>query len=190
MEIAEKWNAFERAVKMQVKKQCRQIEEAGLTEQETDYAAYEETLRQWKETWLAAEKEKYRLFFLEEKNRHIMECRMECRSLEMKCEEELFWLVEKGLAQFKTTDAYKRRMTEWITEAAMLADGQELEIKISPSDEALLPVLTQQTGIPLLVSGEEFLGGIRCRIPAANRYLEESFAEKLRRRREEWNGWQ
>lgn len=210
MEIAEKWKAFTRIVKAQVKEQCRQIETAERAEYQADGIAYdnathnnpahdgaacagssyEEELRQWKKAWLAAEQEKYRFFLKEEKSRHITEYKLTCRGLETECEGALFAQVKKMLVQFQTTDAYKRRMTEWITEVAELADGQEVELEISPSDEALLPVLTEQTGVTPLVSQEEFFGGFRCRIVALNRYLDESFATKLQRRREEWDGWQ
>lgn len=213
MEISEKWKAFAQIVKTQVKEQCRQIEMAGHYAKgvEDDAAtrdnpahdnvvhdnsphgaasSYEEELRQWKEGWLAAEKEKYRLFLNGEKSRHIMECKLECCNLERECEEALFSQVEKMLVQFRTTDSYKRRMMEWISEVTEFAEGQKMEVELSPSDEALLPILAEQTENSLVLSREEFLGGIRCRIFASSRYLDESFATKLQRIREEWNGWQ
>lgn len=119
-----------------------------------------------------------------------MECKLECRSLERECEDALFSQVEKMLIQFRTTDAYKRRMMKWISEMTELAEGQKMEIELCPSDEVLLPILAEQAEIPLVLSQEEFLGGIRCRIFASNRYLDESFGTKLQRIREEWNGWQ
>lgn len=190
MEIAEKRKAFKQAVVEQVKKQCKQIELAGWAEYQADDAAYKEELRQWKESWLAEEKEKYRLFLNGERSRRIMECKLECRSLERECEDALFSQVEKMLIQFRTTDGYKRRMMKWISEMTELAEGQKMEIELCPSDEALLPILAEQAEIPLVLSQEEFLGGIRCRIFASNRYLDESFGTKLQRIREEWNGWQ
>ncbi len=210
MEISEKWKAFTQIVKAQVKEQCKQIETAEQTEYQADGTAYdnaihnnladngaacatssyEKELREWKEAWLAAEQEKYRLFLKEEKSRHITEYKLMCRGMERKCEDALFSQVEKILVQFRTTDTYKRRMTEWIAEVMALADGQEVELELSPSDEALLPVLTEQAGVTPLVSQEEFFGGFRCRIVALNRYLDESFATKLQRIREECDGWQ
>ena len=195
MDIAEKWRAFTQIVKAQVREQCRQIETAehqanSVADDSTAASSYEEELLQWKERWLAAEQEKYRLFLKEEKSRHITEYKLTCRGLEKECEDTLFSLAEKMLVQFRTTYAYKRRMTEWIAEVMELAEGQKVELEISPSDKALLPALTEQTGVTPVVSQEEFFGGFRCRIVALNRYLDESFATKLQRIQEEWNGWQ
>ena len=195
MEISEKWKAFAQIVKTQVKEQCRQIETAehqanSVADASTAASSYEEELRQWKKAWLAAEQEKYRLFLKEEKSRHITEYKLTCRGLEKECEDALFSLAEKMLVQFRKTDVYKRRMTEWIAEVMELAEGQKVELEISPSDKELLPVLTEQTGVTPVVSQEEFFGGFRCRVVALNRYLDESFATKLQRIQEEWNGWQ
>ncbi len=87
--------------------------------------------------------------------------------------------VEKKLRVFMKTDAYLNYLAGKIREAMDFARGDEITIYINPSDEALIPVLEERTGISLNLSNRDFFGGIRAVIPSRTILIDHSFLTKL-----------
>ena len=84
------------------------------------------------------------------------------------------------------TPQYEDYLCEKIKEAKDFAGGDELFIYLSSGDSDKIPVLSQRTGLALLPSEEDFLGGIRATIPSKNILIDNSFAEKLQTMRKEF----
>ena len=59
-------------------------------------------------------------------------------------------------------------------------------LRIAAGDKELADALSAKTGCTLLVSSEDFLGGIRAEIPGKNILIDNSFATNLAAMRKEF----
>ena len=66
------------------------------------------------------------------------------------------------------------------------AGEDEVEISLSPEDSDKAEEVSRKTGVPLEISGESFLGGIRAAIPHKNILIDNSFQEGLETMRREF----
>ncbi len=98
--------------------------------------------------------------------------------------EDLFSRVRNMINTFKKEDAYLESLLENIQEAKKAAKGQELVIYIDKSDEKLLAQLTERTGLSILVSEEELVGGITALIPQKNMLIDLSYSSKIKEAKE------
>ena len=87
-------------------------------------------------------------------------------------------LKEKAL-KFTSTPEYSDYLCRRIKEAKDFAEDDEIQIYLSAGDKELADALSAKTGCTLLVSSEDFLGGIRAEIPGKNILIDNSFATNL-----------
>lgn len=100
--------------------------------------------------------------------------------------EALFGEVSTKIRDFMSTSEYETYLCRKIKEAQDFAENDEIHIFLSSTDKDRLDALTQKTGIPLQVSGEDFIGGIRAEIPHKNILIDNSFAANLDAMRKEF----
>ena len=100
--------------------------------------------------------------------------------------DQLFSEIRTRLKDFMATPQYEDYLCEKIKEAKDFAGGDELFIYLSSGDSGKIPALSQRTGLALLPSEEDFLGGIRATNPSKNILIDNSFAEKLQTMRKEF----
>ncbi|HKL99014.1 MAG TPA: V-type ATP synthase subunit E [Mobilitalea sp.] len=93
--------------------------------------------------------------------------------------DNVFFDVEKKLAEFMRTPAYQEYLISKIKEANEFARNDVITIYINPSDTNLLPELEKATGVKLTVSNRDFFGGIRAVIPSRSILIDYSFITKL-----------
>ena len=93
--------------------------------------------------------------------------------------EALFSEVKAKIQQFITTAEYDEYLCRRITEAVNFAEDDEIQIFLSAGDKDKVNTLAQKTGVPLQVSDEDFLGGIRAEIPQKNILIDNSFSANL-----------
>lgn len=91
--------------------------------------------------------------------------------------DQLFAQVKKRLEEFIHSPQYEEYLYERIQNARKFAGTDSLQIYLSQKDSALLGPLSLKTGIPLLLSSEDFIGGIKAAIPEKNILIDESFLE-------------
>lgn len=106
--------------------------------------------------------------------------------------DRLFTEVKSLLEQFTATPEYLDYLTKKIQDAQEFAGEDELHIYLSANDSDKLEKLTAQTGFPLEVSQDSFIGGIRATIPTKNILIDSSFLENFHAEREEFKfdgGW-
>ena len=104
------------------------------------------------------------------------------RDLSRKQEElktALFSEVKAKVQQFITTAEYEEYLCRRITDAVNFAEDDEIQIFLSSGDKDKVNVLAEKTGVPLQVSDEDFLGGIRAEIPQKNILIDNSFSANL-----------
>lgn len=101
--------------------------------------------------------------------------------------DKIFVDIQKKLSSFMKTGQYKELLKNKIKEAYDFARGDEIIIYINPSDEGLIPILEQETGIQLTLSNRDFLGGIRAVIPTRTILIDHSFLTKLAEAKNSFN---
>ena len=97
---------------------------------------------------------------------------------------KVFDEVESKLLSFKSSPEYIEYLYKMIQEALDFAAEDEMVIYIDPSDESCIPALEKRFGFAPSVSRESWIGGMRAVIPAKNVFIDESFAERMKRARE------
>ena len=78
-----------------------------------------------------------------------------------------------------TTPDYEEYLCRKIREARDFAEDDEVQIFLSANDKDRLNTLIEKTEVPLQISQEDFLGGIRAEIPQKNILIDNSFSENL-----------
>lgn len=99
---------------------------------------------------------------------------------------DLFAKVRKRLEIFMSTPEYLDYLCRQIREVMEFAGEDEVQISLSIDDKDIAEKISQKTGIPLTVSRESFLGGIRAAIPHKNILIDNSFLEGLETLRREF----
>lgn len=99
---------------------------------------------------------------------------------------DLFAEVRKKLEIFMSTPEYLDYLCRQIREVKEFAGEDEFQISLSLDDKDQAALLSRKTGVPLTVSEESFLGGIRAAIPHKNILIDNSFQEGLESLRREF----
>lgn len=98
----------------------------------------------------------------------------------------LFAKVRKKLELFMSTPEYTEYLCRQVRKVKEFAGEDQVEISLSPEDKDLAGKVSGETGVPLTVSEESFLGGIRAAIPHKNILIDNSFQEGLNTLRREF----
>lgn len=99
---------------------------------------------------------------------------------------KVFQEVDEKLTRFKSSPDYLEYLCGRIQEALDFAGEDEMVIYIDPSDEALLPSLTDRIGFTPTLSRESWKGGMRAVIRSKNILIDNSFATLLHDAKEEF----
>ena len=99
---------------------------------------------------------------------------------------KIFLEVEEKLNKFKTSPEYMDFLVKRIQEALDFAEDDVITIYIDPSDEALLPALTEHFGFTPILSRDSWMGGMRAVIRSKNILIDNSFATLLHDAKEEF----
>ena len=75
---------------------------------------------------------------------------------------------------------YEAFLLAQIGKAKEFAQGEDLTVFISPSDQERQAVLEEKSGCRVEIAEDEFSGGMRAVIPAKNVLIDESFAERMK----------
>jgi vacuolar-type H+-ATPase subunit E/Vma4 len=184
MEINEKLEIFSKAAIEAATMQSEGI----LEEQKNAYQAEISEYRQKKqESWEERE------HVLEEKVRKEINREVSGRLIAMKreyheaCEEKknlIFASVESKLSAYSGTDEYFGKMCEMIEDAKKEARGTEVTVYISKEDEGIKKSLEKACGCDITISDEKFYGGIRAAIPSRNIMIDDTYAARLKKERD------
>lgn len=130
-----------------------------------------------------------RRIFLEKQKKEVnrrnaeqtMAWKKDYQALKEQKTEELFEMVKEKLLSYRRTDAYEAFLLAQIGKAKEFAQGEDLTVFISPSDQERQAVLEEKSGCRVEIAEDEFSGGMRAVIPAKNVLIDESFAERMKR---------
>ena len=100
--------------------------------------------------------------------------------------ESLFAEVRNKALDFISTPEYRDYLCRRIKEAKDFAEDDEIQIYLSAGDKELADSLSAKTDCTLLVSSEDFLGGILAEIPGKNILIDNSFSTNLDALRKEF----
>jgi vacuolar-type H+-ATPase subunit E/Vma4 len=99
-------------------------------------------------------------------------------------EKILFTLVEKKLQDYMQTEDYTKLLIKQINEAVSFAKDEKMEVYINRSDEDKKEMLEKETGVKILISDTDIMGGTRAVLRAKNVLVDYSFIEKLTHEKE------
>lgn len=99
---------------------------------------------------------------------------------------QLFCEVEELLQNFRRSPEYPDYLCRKFRQALDFAGKDRIELQLSKGDESLLLPVSQRLGRPVVLSEEDFGGGIRALIPDRNLEVDDSFATLLEAERQEF----
>lgn len=101
--------------------------------------------------------------------------------------EQLFTEVQEMLEAFTKKPEYLDWPEAKIKESLKIAGEDEIQVYLNNSDSALAKELKQRTGVALLLSETDFLGGIRAVIPQKNILIDNTFLTSFENEKESFN---
>lgn len=101
--------------------------------------------------------------------------------------DKLFVEVKNMLETFMNSSQYDNYLRDKILEAKKIAGDEDIHIYVTMADESRIHNLTASTGLPIEVSEEPFLGGIKAIIPDKNMLIDYSFLDSFINQRKEFN---
>ena len=93
--------------------------------------------------------------------------------------DQLFDEVRAKTGEFMKTEAYDDLLVAWIKDALSFAGGEAITIYINPSDEKKQSDLRDATGVNIMISREDFMGGIRAVLRGRNILIDHSFKTSI-----------
>ena len=147
---------------------------------------YQSAMEEHEQSCRDALKSSRRIFLENRKRSKPQECRADngvekdYQALKEQKTEELFEMVKEKLLSYRRTDAYEAFLLAQIGKAKEFAQGEDLTVFISPSDQERQAVLEEKSGCRVEIAEDEFSGGMRAVIPAKNVLIDESFAERMK----------
>lgn len=100
--------------------------------------------------------------------------------IQQSLKDKIFEEAIELLQDYMKTEAYEEFLIKCIHTAIEYANGGEMTIYINPSDEFRKSELEDATGVRLLTSNEDFIGGVRSVLRGRNILIDNSFKTQLR----------
>ena len=147
---------------------------------------HKETKERQARAQLQAESDKLSREINKEVSARQIEYRRILSSKTSEIKKKIFLEVEEKLNKFKTFPEYMDFLVKRIQEALDFAEDDVITIYIDPSDEALLPALTEHFGFTPILSRDSWMGGMRAVIRSKNILIDNSFATLLHDAKEEF----
>lgn len=91
--------------------------------------------------------------------------------------ERLFEEIKEKLEAFMASPEYEAYLAEKIHKAKAIAGDSTLEVFVTSKDAPRVPALTAKCGLPIQVSEEPFMGGIKAVLPEKNILIDNSFLD-------------
>ena len=147
---------------------------------------HKETKERQARAQLQAESDKLSREINKEVSARQIEYRRILSSKTSEIKKKIFLEVEEKLNKFKNSPEYMDFLVKRIQEALDFAEDDVITIYIDPSDEALLPALTEHFGFTPILSRDSWMGGMRAVIRSKNILIDNSFATLLHDAKEEF----
>ena len=147
---------------------------------------HKETKERQARAQLQAESDKLSREINKEVSARQIEYRRILSSKTSEIKKKIFLEVEEKLNKFKTSPEYMDFLVKRIQEDLDFAEDDVITIYIDPSDEALLPALTEHFGFTPILSRDSWMGGMRAVIRSKNILIDNSFATLLHDAKEEF----
>ena len=109
-----------------------------------------------------------------------LELKRKQSKIQLTLKDKIFEEALDLLHEYMKTEAYEDFLVTCIQKALTFANGGHTLIYINPSDEEIKSSLEDATGVRLLTSNENFIGGVRTVIRDRNILIDNSFKTQLR----------
>ncbi|SHJ54363.1 V-type ATP synthase subunit E [Hespellia stercorisuis] len=138
----------------------------------------EEALRQ-AETRIKAETVNAKQQLNKAMSKSQIELKRQQGQIQQDLKDQLFDEVRAKTVEFMKTEAYDDLLVAWIKDALSFAGGEAITIYINPSDERKQSDLRDATGVSIMISREDFMGGIRAVLRGRNILIDHSFKTSI-----------
>lgn len=138
-----------------------------------------ESLRQ-SETRIKAETTNARQQLNQAMAKSQLEIKRQNGKIQQELKDKIFEEARSLVDDYMQTEDYMDYLMSCIKQAKAFAGDDPVIIYINPTDEKRRSDLEDATRIPLTVSAEDFIGGVRAVIRARNILIDNSFKTKLR----------
>ncbi len=116
-----------------------------------------------------------------------IEIRHELAKKQSEIKNEIFEAVDEKLRAFKRGDRYEHWICRKIMISKKVANGENMEIYIDPSDADLKDRIEETTDTKVLISNTEFIGGVRIVIRSRKILIDDSFEALAKDARERFS---
>lgn len=148
------------------------------------FTEHKETMERQAAAELAAEKEKLKRELNKQLSTEQLHIKRSLSRKNMELKDKLFAEVIEKLRAFKKTPEYTAYLERKIKETCDFAAGDALTIYLNASDAHLKEQLEQSTNAELILSREDFKGGVRAVIETKHILIDNSFLTLLNDERE------
>lgn len=143
------------------------------------FEEHKEKARMQAEIKVETEKSRTKLRLNKELSEFQLELRRQLNERREELKRKLFDQVGGILSDYMKSTKYTDLLCRKVTEVMKYAGGEEIVIYLNPTDEALKAQVEERTGASLLISREDFVGGIRAVIRSRNVLIDRSFGSAL-----------
>ena len=186
MTVEEKLEHFYNASIVSAAKDAEHLQREHQEALDKIFQDHKETKERQARAQLQAESDKLSREINKEVSARQIEYRRILSSKTSEIKKKIFLEVEEKLNKFKTSPEYMDFLVKRIQEALDFAEDDVITIYIDPSDEALLPALTEHFGFTPILSRDSWMGGMRAVIRSKNILIDNSFATLLHDAKEEF----
>ena len=184
MTIEEKLNNFYQSSIETARANANAIIEEHQAALDKIFTEHKETMERQAAAELAAEKEKLKRELNKQLSTEQLHIKRSLSRKNMELKDKLFAEVIEKLRAFKKTPEYTAYLERKIKETCDFAAGDALTIYLNASDAHLKEQLEQSTNAELILSREDFKGGVRAVIETKHILIDNSFLTLLNDERE------
>ncbi|WP_230398747.1 V-type ATP synthase subunit E [Novisyntrophococcus fermenticellae] len=184
MTIEEKLQNFYNSSIDSAQAEARAMIEEHEAALEKIFTEHKETAERQAEAELKAEKEKLKRNLNKKLSTEQLHIKRSLTKKNMELKNKLFAEVDEKISVFMKTPEYEAYLERKITETLAFAGDDSMEIYINPSDAHLKEQLERSSKTTLIISKEDFKGGIRAVIPEKHILIDNSLLTLLNEEKE------
>lgn len=136
------------------------------------------------ETYMRTEKTAIKRNLYKDFSKQQNDIRRQLTNKQEELKERLFSEVVEALDEYKKTEDYTKLLVKYIKDSLLIAGENEIEIFIDPNDSDKQEFLIKETGFPVKLDNQSFMGGMKAVIPSKNIIIDNSFESKLELKKE------
>ncbi|MCR5742508.1 MAG: hypothetical protein K6F92_02105 [Lachnospiraceae bacterium] len=180
MTVNEKLYHFKEEATLEASQEGAALLSAHQKNLETEYKNHCRSEKHQSDMQIRLAKENLRREHNKRVSKAALDAKRTLTTTRMEIEDKLFSNISNMIGQFKKKSAYFDSLLSLISDAKRQAGTNNILVMIDESDKELLNALASESGVKVIISDENIVGGILATIPGCNLLIDSSYAQKLR----------